>query len=193
MRCAESFWKNLCLTACISRLPKSHAYCPSPYRVSLAQFPRADVLSPRLQSSFCPKQNLSHSSHVHFEADTLLTTPSPSLTGNTKTEKRGTELQTCPALLKVRVDLFWGQLLPLVPDWESGVLVWWEPPKGNQNPPSRAGHATIHWECSQSKPAKQILCLPFREKGMGWARAYGAFPEWTCTKGPLTGLQMGST
>ena len=24
---------------------------------------------------------------------------------------------------------------------------------------------------------------------MGWARAYGAFPEWTCTKGALTGLQ----
>lgn len=24
---------------------------------------------------------------------------------------------------------------------------------------------------------------------MGWARAYGAFPEWTYTKGPLTGLQ----
>ena len=23
--------------------------------------------------------------------------------------------------------------------------------------------------------------------GMGWARAHGAFPEWTGTKGPLTG------
>ena len=61
-RLAETFWKNMCLIAYIPPLPKSQTYWP-PCCLWGSLSELSEVLSPRMQSSYCPKLNLTHNSH----------------------------------------------------------------------------------------------------------------------------------
>ena len=62
---AETFHKSAGLTA---RAPLTNTtYTPTPFPISLGELFPPQVLSPLLQSSFCPKENLTHNSHMaHF-------------------------------------------------------------------------------------------------------------------------------
>ena len=52
---AETFWKNMFLIACIPPSWKSHICWPSPLPLRSSFLELTEVLSPELQSSFCPK------------------------------------------------------------------------------------------------------------------------------------------
>ena len=57
----------MCLIACTFPSRKSHIYCPFPLSLWSRFSELSAVLSLRLQSSFCPKENLTGNSHVvHF-------------------------------------------------------------------------------------------------------------------------------
>ena len=63
-RLVEIFRKNMCLIACIPPSPKSHLYWVSPLLLWSSFSKLSRVLSPRRQSSFCPKENLTGNPHI---------------------------------------------------------------------------------------------------------------------------------
>ena len=55
-RWAETFWKNLCLIACIPPLPKSHAYCPPPTPSLWSSFSELRCCLPGCSPHFAPNK-----------------------------------------------------------------------------------------------------------------------------------------
>ena len=66
MRPAGKFWKNMCLIACIPSSPKLNIYWPFILPLWSSFSGLFEVLSPRPQSSLCPKQQTCSSNVVHF-------------------------------------------------------------------------------------------------------------------------------
>ena len=64
MRQVETFYQKYVFDCMYSPLPKSHLYCPFPLHLWRNFSELSEVLSPRMQSSYCPKLNLTHNSHV---------------------------------------------------------------------------------------------------------------------------------
>ena len=61
---AASLCQHVCSTTHIPPSPQSHTCWPHPLHLWSSSPELCETLSPGLQSSICPKQNLTHSSHV---------------------------------------------------------------------------------------------------------------------------------